>query len=65
MDWVVAPVDQILFVVEDEVKVTVFPAHKFIGPAGEIVGVDKDEATVTTMAFETSGVHAPTVFVTV
>lgn len=65
MDWVVAPVDQILFAVEDDVNVTVFPAHKLTGPAGEIVGVDKVDPTVTTMEFETSGVQAPTVFVTV
>ncbi|MNU90925.1 hypothetical protein D3C71_808050 [compost metagenome] len=64
MDCVVAPVDQILFVADDEVSVTVFPEHRLMEPEGEIVGVVKDDATVTTIEFDTNGGQAPTVFVT-
>jgi hypothetical protein len=61
---VVAPVDQILFVAEEEVNVTVPLGHKVTGPAGEIVGVLKEAATVTTILFDVSEGHPPTLFCT-
>ena len=39
MDWVVAPVDQRLFVGDDEVKTTVPPAQNVVGPFAVTVGV--------------------------
>ena len=39
MDWVVAPVDQVLPLAEDEVKVTEPPEQKVVAPLAEIVGV--------------------------
>jgi hypothetical protein len=39
MDWVVAPVDQRLFVDDDEVNTTVPPAQNVVGPLAVIVGV--------------------------
>lgn len=64
MDCVVAPVDQILFVAEEDVRVTVFPEHKLTEPEGETVGVVKDDPTVTTIELDVNGGQAPTVFVT-
>ncbi|MNX74434.1 hypothetical protein D3C86_1058740 [compost metagenome] len=52
MDCVVAPLDQILFVAEEEVKVTLPLGHKVTGPAGEIVGVPSDAEIVTTIEFD-------------
>ena len=52
IDCVVAPVDQILFVAEDEVKVTVPLGHNVTGPAGEIVGVPKEAETVTVITLD-------------
>jgi len=65
IDCVVAPVDQILLVAEDEVNVTVPPGHKVTGPAGEIVGVDKDPEMVTVIELDTKAGQPPTLLVAV
>ena len=64
MDCVVAPLDQMLLLAEEEVSVTLPAGHKVTGPAGEIVGVAKDAAMVTVMELDASGGQTPTVFVT-
>ena len=50
MDCVVAPLDQLFPVVDEEVKVTEPPAQKVVGPLGVIVGVAGNGVTVTTVA---------------
>jgi ethanolamine utilization protein EutQ (cupin superfamily) len=65
MDCVVAPVDQILLVAEEDVKVTVPLGHKMIGPAGEIVGVPKEAEMVTVIELDTKAGQPPTVLVAV
>ena len=38
MDWVVAPVDQVFPVADDEVSVTLAPLQKVVGPEAVMVG---------------------------
>lgn len=52
MDCVTAPVDQVLPVAEDDVKVTEPPEQKVVGPLAVIVGVAGTGVTVTTVAAE-------------
>ena len=50
IDCVVAPVDQVFPVAEDEVKVTEPPVQHARGPLAVIVGVAGSGFTVTTVA---------------
>jgi hypothetical protein len=47
MDCVVSPVDQVLFIGEDEVNTTEPPAQKVVGPPAVIAGVAGSGFTVT------------------
>jgi hypothetical protein len=47
IDWVVSPVDHTLPLADDEVKVTLPPAQKVVGPPGVTVGVAGNGFTVT------------------
>ena len=47
MDCVVAPVDHVFPVAEDEVKVTLPPEQNVVGPPAVIVGVAGGATTVT------------------
>ena len=53
----VAPVDQILPVGADEVKVTEPPAQNVVGPLGVMVGVAGNAFTVTTIALLANDIH--------
>ena len=53
MDWVVAPVDQILLLALLDVNVTLSPSQKVVGPDAVIVGVTGIGFTVTTVGKET------------
>lgn len=64
IDWVVAPVDQVLPVAEDEVKVTELPEQKVVGPLAVIVGTGGSGFTVTVVAADTEE-HDPLETVTV
>jgi hypothetical protein len=57
IDWVVAPVDHTLPVADEELKVTLPPAQKVVGPPGVIVGVAGIGFTVPVTA--TLAVGAP------
>ena len=70
IDWVVAPLDQVLPVAEDEVNVTEPGVQKVVGPPAVIVGVAGAGLTVTDVAaevlvqpaaFETVTVYDPVV----
>lgn len=52
IDWVVAPVDQVLPVAEEEVNVTEPPVQKVVDPLAVIVGVAGVGFTVTSVAAE-------------
>lgn len=64
IDWVVAPVDQVFPVAEDEVKVTELPEQKVVGPLAVIVGTGGSGFTVTVVAADTEE-HDPLETVTV
>lgn len=64
MDWVVAPVDHVFPVAEEEVNVTEPPEQKVVGPLAVIVGTDGNGLTVITIAVEVEE-HAPFETVTV
>lgn len=49
---VVSPVDQTLFMAEDEVKTTELPEQNVVGPPAVIVGVVGIGLTVTTVAVD-------------
>ena len=53
IDCVVAPVDHVFPVAEDDVKVTLPPEQKVVGPPAEIVGVVGGVTTVTFCVVET------------
>lgn len=59
MDCVVAPLDQIFPVADDEVSVTLEPAQKVVGPEAVIVGVAGTALTVTVVPAETAEVQLP------
>lgn len=61
---VVAPVDQVFPVADDDVKVTEPPAQKVVGPPAVMVGTTGSEFTVTVVAAEVAE-HAPFETVTV
>lgn len=65
IDCVVAPVDQAFPVVEDEVKTTLFPAQKVVGPPAVMVGVVGSGFTVTVVAADVEEHPFPSVNVTV
>ena len=50
MDCVVAPVDHVFPVAEEDVRITEPPAQKVVGPPGVIVGVAGSGVTVTVVA---------------
>ena len=54
IDCVVSPVDQILSVADDEVKVIEPPSQKVVAPLAVIVGTIGTGFTVTGIAFETA-----------
>lgn len=58
IDCVVAPVDQVFPVVDEEVKVTDPPAQKINGPLAVIVGIGGSGLTVTITGAEVAK-HAP------
>ena len=47
IDWVVSPVDQRLFIAEEEVNTTDPPEQKEVGPLAVIIGVEGFGFTVT------------------
>lgn len=53
MDWVVAPVDQVFPVAEEEVNVTEPPVQNVVGPPAVMVGTAGSGFTVTVVAVET------------
>ena len=53
IDWVVSPVDQRLFVADEDVRTTEPPAQKVVEPLAEIVGVAGVGFTVTISLAET------------
>ena len=59
MDCVVAPFDQTLFELEEEVNTTLSPEQNSVSPLALIVGVGGSEFTVTTVAVESGDVHKP------
>lgn len=63
MACVVAPFDHTLFDAAEEVRVTVFPEQKVVGPLVETVGVAGRELTVTTVPLDVA-VHVPFAAVT-
>ena len=63
IDCVVAPVDHVLPVAEEEVKVTEPPEQNVVGPPADMVGVAGFEFTVTTVVVEVA--EQPEPFVTV
>jgi hypothetical protein len=65
MDCVVSPVDQRLPVVDDEVKVTLPPVQKVVGPPAVIVGVAGMGFTVTVVPADGADVQPLAVTVTV
>jgi hypothetical protein len=52
MDWVVAPLDQVLPVALEEVSTTEPPVQKVVEPPAVTVGVEGNELTVTTVDAE-------------
>lgn len=65
IDCVVAPVDHVFPVAEEEVKVTEPPEQKVVGPPAVMVGVAGVALTVTTVAAEVAEHPDPFVTVTV
>lgn len=65
MDCVVAPFDQRLFAGEEEVKVTVPPAQKVVGPLAVIVGTAGIVFTITFIGVDGAEVQPNCVCVTV
>ena len=63
MDCVVSPVDQVLFVAEEDVSTTEFPSQKIVAPPAVIVGTAGIGFTVTATSAEVSE-HMPSVTVT-
>ena len=52
IDWVVAPVDQVFPVADEDVRVTELPAQNVVGPPAVIVGTVGSGFTVTTSGAE-------------
>ena len=65
MDCVVAPVDQLFPLAEEDVRTTLPPEQKVVGPPAEIVGAAGVGFTVTVVPAEAGDVQAPLVVVTV
>ena len=65
MDGVVAPVDQLLPVADEEVNVTLPPSQKVVGPLAFMVGVAGVGSTVTVVPAEGAEVQPPLVTATV
>lgn len=65
MDCVVAPVDQLLLLEEDEVSVTLSPAQMVVDPLFVITGVGVPGTTVILIGEEVNGGQPPSVEVTV
>jgi hypothetical protein len=65
MDCVVAPVDQVFPVAEDEVNVTEPPAQKVVELPAVIVGVAGNGVTITVVPADVAEVHPPEVTETV
>ena len=61
MDCVVAPFDHKLFEAEEEVKTTLPPEQKVVGPPAVIVGTAGVGFAVTTVAAELPEVQEPPV----
>ena len=59
IDCVVAPLDQIFPVADDEVSVTLPPWHKVVAPEAEIVGVSGNALTVITVGAEAAEAQVP------
>lgn len=65
IDCVVAPVDQVFPVVEEDVNVTEPPVQNEIGPLGVMLGVAGSGVTVTTVAADVEEQPPPPRTVTV
>jgi hypothetical protein len=65
MDCVVAPVDHVFPVADEDVNTTLPPAQKVNGPPAEIVGVVGNGFTVTVVPADATDVQPPVVRVTV
>jgi hypothetical protein len=65
MDGVVAPVDQLLPVADEEVSITLPPSQKVVGPLAVMVGVAGNGLTVTVVPAEGAEVQPPLVTATV
>jgi hypothetical protein len=65
MDGVVAPVDQLLPVAEEDVSVTLPPSQKVVGPLAIMVGLAGNGLTVTVVPTEGAEVQPPLVTVIV
>lgn len=65
IDCVVSPVDHRLPVADEDVKVTLPPIQKVVGPPAEIVGVAGMGFTVTVVPDDGADVQPPLVTVTV
>jgi hypothetical protein len=57
MDCVVAPLDQKLFVAEEDVRVTEPPAQNVVGPLAVIVGTAGIVFTITLTGADAADVH--------
>jgi len=57
MDCVVAPFDQVLPVAAEEVRTTLPPSQKVVGPLAEIVGAAGVGVIVTVVAGENAEEH--------
>lgn len=65
IDCVVSPVDHTLPDADEEVKVTLPPVQKVVGPPGVTVGVAGNGFTVTVVPADAAEVQPPLVTVTV
>ncbi len=65
MDCVVAPVDHVFPVAEEDVNTTLPPAQNVVGPPAEIVGVAGKAVTVTVVPADVAEVQPPLVTATV
>jgi hypothetical protein len=65
MDCVVAPLDQVLPLADDDVNVTEPPEQNVVGPPAVIAGVEGNELTVTTVPAEDADAQPPLVTLTV
>lgn len=64
IDWVVAPVDQIFPVLDEDVNTTDPPVQKVVGPPAVMVGATGIGFTVILITFEEAEEHGPSTIVT-